>query len=220
MAQKKQYVLVGTEAVLLYEESQREFGRDTKAEIVDLIINNNADIFVFPEDGLDEDTAFAQFIEQINGWGQITCIDKEYRNELCKLIEPKLDAPKPELMEMWIGDISFPSDTEAIVHSIKEIKMVDDDFEEPDGDSYLIPAEYGGKILVDDKALIKDRIYRDVHIGEYNASLLKFSHLNEDLSPDFLFAGGEDIYLKDDDDFIKFPASSNDWVYNHKDNIK
>ena len=86
MTQKKQYVLVGTEAVLLYEESQREFGRDTKAEIADLIINNNADIFVFPEDGLDEDMAFDQFIEQINGWGQITPITKEFVDEIDNLL--------------------------------------------------------------------------------------------------------------------------------------
>ena len=86
MAQKKQYVLVGTEAVLLYEESQREFGRDAKEEIVGLIMNNNADIFVYPEDGLDEDMAFQQFIEQINGWGQITPITKEYVDEINNLL--------------------------------------------------------------------------------------------------------------------------------------
>lgn len=220
MVQKKQYVLVGTEAVLLYEESQREFGRDTKAEIADLIINNNADIFVFPEDRLDEDMAFQQFIEQINGWEQITCIDKEYRDELCELIEPKLDNPNPELMEMWIGDMSFINDDVAIVHNIKEIKMVTADYEEPEKDSYLIPAEYNGKILVDDKALIKDRIYRDDAIEKHGASFLKFSHLNDNLSIDFSFAGGVNCYLRTSGDFIGFPAHTNGWVYNHQDNIQ
>lgn len=130
------------------------------------------------------------------------------------------EANKPELIEMWIGDISFLSDTEAIVHSIKEIKMVADDFEEPNGDSYLIPAEYKGEILVDDKALIKDRIYRDDHTEEHNASLLKFSHLNDDLSPDFLFAGGKDTYLRVAGGFIGFLPYMNKWVYKHKDNIQ
>lgn len=135
-------------------------------------------------------------------------------------IKPKLDNPEPELMEMWIGDISFPSDSEAIVHNIKEIKMVTADYEEPEKDSYLVPAEYNGKILVDNKALIKDRIYRDSSTEKYEASLLKFSHLNKDLSPYFLFAGGVDCYLRTNGDFIGFPAYANGWVYNHQDNIQ
>lgn len=86
MAHKKHFVLVGTDAVLLYEESQREFGRDTQKEVANLIKFYKADIFVYPEDGLDEDVAFDQFIEQINGWGQITSVTKEYVDEINKLL--------------------------------------------------------------------------------------------------------------------------------------
>lgn len=84
--QKKQYVLVGTEAVLLYEESQREFSRDTKEDVANLIKFYKADIFVYPEDDLDEDMAFDQFIEQINGWSQKVSVTKEYVDEINKLL--------------------------------------------------------------------------------------------------------------------------------------
>lgn len=85
--QKKQYVLVGTEAVLLYEEQEhRDFSNYTNDKVAQLIKDNKADIFVYPEDDLDEDMAFAQFIEQINGWDQIAHVDKEYVDEINKLL--------------------------------------------------------------------------------------------------------------------------------------
>lgn len=85
MAQRTHYVLVGPEAIDLYKESLKEFGEDATEKVAKLIKFDIADIFQFTE-GSDDPLAFQGFIEQIDRWGEIEVVDKEFVDEINKLL--------------------------------------------------------------------------------------------------------------------------------------